>query len=94
MPRRVVTYPDRLRLLNELASIFAFALGVSMLIFLANAVYSLLIARTPAEENPWAANSLEWQTTSPPPMHNFHGDVPEIGHPHDYGTPVAEGSTT
>ncbi|MEA2468509.1 MAG: cytochrome c oxidase subunit [Thermoleophilaceae bacterium] len=90
MPRRVVTYPDNLRFLNEFSSISAFLLGFSMLVFLANAVYSLLIARTPADDNPWAANSLEWQTTSPPPMHNFHGEVPEIGHPHDYGVPVPE----
>jgi cytochrome c oxidase subunit I len=84
MPRRVVTYPDRFEFLNAWSSVSAFVLGFSMLIFLANLVYSLLISRTPAPANPWYSNSLEWRTSSPPPPHNFD-QIPEIGHPHDYG---------
>jgi cytochrome c oxidase subunit 1 len=84
MPRRVVTYPERFELLNAWASISAFVLGFSMLVFLANLVYSLLLNPTPAPANPWSSRSLEWQTTSPPPAHNFH-DIPTIEHPHDYG---------
>jgi cytochrome c oxidase subunit I len=87
MPRRVVTYPDRFEFLNAWSSISAFVLGFSMLVFLANLVYSLLIARTPAPANPWSSRSLEWQTTSPPPAHNFD-EIPEIEHPHDYGVGV------
>lgn len=55
-----------------------------MLVFLANLLYSLLIDRTPAPANPWHSRSLEWQTSSPPPPHNFD-EIPEIEHPHDYG---------
>jgi cytochrome c oxidase subunit 1 len=84
MPRRVVTYPERFEIYNTWASVSAFVLGFSMLIFLVNLVYSLVISRTPAPENPWNATSLEWQTASPPPPHNFD-EIPEIGHPHDYG---------
>jgi cytochrome c oxidase subunit 1 len=84
-PRRVVTYPANLQFLNDWASVSAFVLGFSLLLFVANVVYSLLIARTPAEDNPWSSNSLEWQTTSPPPVHNFDL-VPVVGDPHDYGT--------
>jgi cytochrome c oxidase subunit 1 len=84
MPRRVVTYPERFEFLNQWASVSAFVIGLSMLIFLANLVYSLVIARTPAEDNPWHSTSLEWQTTSPPPPHNFD-EIPTIGDPHDYG---------
>ena len=84
MPRRVVTYPDRFEFLNAWSSVSAFVLGFSMIVFLANLVYSLLIARTPAPANPWHSNSLEWRTSSPPPPHNFD-EIPEIAHPHDYG---------
>jgi cytochrome c oxidase subunit I len=91
MPRRVVTYPERFEVLNVWASISAFVLGFSMLVFLANLVYSLVIARTPAEENPWRSTSVEWQTTSPPPPHNYDR-VPVIGDPHDYGVAPAGGS--
>jgi cytochrome c oxidase subunit 1 len=89
MPRRVVTYPERFELLNAWASISAFVLGFSMLVFLANLLYSLLVERTPAPPNPWHSNSLEWQTTSPPPPHNFD-EIPEIGDPHDYGADEAD----
>jgi cytochrome c oxidase subunit 1 len=88
MPRRVTTYANRFQFLNDWASVSAFVLGISLLVFLANLVYSLVIARTPADENPWASTSLEWQTTSPPPPHNFD-EIPAIGHPHDYGVEPA-----
>jgi heme/copper-type cytochrome/quinol oxidase subunit 1 len=83
-PRRAIGYPTNLTFLNEWSSVSAFVLGGSMLVFLANVAYSLVIAPKPAEANPWGSNSLEWQTASPPPAHNFDV-IPEIGMPHLYG---------
>jgi len=38
-----------------------------------------------AGDNPWQALSLEWMTTSPPPIENFEG-VPVLATgPYDYG---------
>ncbi len=93
MPRRVTYYAERLVGLNTWVSICAFLLGFSMLIFVANAVYSLIFARVPAESNPWRSKSIEWQVPTPVPVENFPGDqLPSFDFvPYDYGVPQAPG---
>ena len=87
MPRRVATYASSLQPLNIWVSVSAFVLGLSMLVFLANVLYSMVIARKPAEANPWDSKSLEWQLPTPVPVHNFD-KIPVIdSEPYDYGTP-------
>ncbi len=85
MPRRVSTYAPSLQTLNDFVSASAFALGASMLVFVANLIYSLVFARIPVAENPWRSRGLEWQLPTPVPVHNFDR-VPVItGSPYDYG---------
>jgi cytochrome c oxidase subunit 1 len=87
MPRRVVTYDPDLQGLNVWVSVSAFVLGLSMLVFLANVLWSMLIARRPAEANPWGSKSIEWSLETPVPVHNFD-QVPTIdSDPYDYGVP-------
>jgi cytochrome c oxidase subunit 1 len=87
MPRRVSTYESNLEFLNVWASVSAFFLGASILVFIANTLYSMLIARKPAEANPWRSKSLEWQLPTPVPVHDFD-QIPVIDtDPYDYGTP-------
>ena len=84
-PRRVVTYPQNLQWLNVWVSISAFILGLSMLLFLFNLVYSLVFKRIQADSNPWQSHSLEWQLPSPVPVHDFDR-IPVITRdPYDYG---------
>jgi cytochrome c oxidase subunit 1 len=84
-PRRVVTYQSNLHFINVWVSISAFVLGFSLLIFLANFVWSLVFAKVPAPPNPWGSRSLEWQLPSPVPVHNFDR-IPHItSDPYDYG---------
>jgi cytochrome c oxidase subunit 1 len=86
MNRRVADYPASLDAINLFISLTAFALGASFLVFFYNMVYSWF--RGPvAESNPWGARTLEWQTTSPPPLENFHEPPTVVGHPYDYGVP-------
>jgi cytochrome c oxidase subunit 1 len=86
MPRRVVTYPIGLKGLNDWVSMSAFVLGLSMLVFLANVIWSLTIRREPAEVNPWHAKSAEWQLPTPVPVHDFDR-TPIFGvDPYPYGT--------
>ncbi len=91
MPRRVSSYAPNLHGLNVWVSISAFVLGFSMLIFLFNVVYSLIVVRLPAEANPWRSKSLEWQVPTPVPVNNFE-QIPVIdSDPYDYGTPLNVG---
>ncbi len=84
--RRTVTYPSNLQFLNDWASVSAFVLGLSMLVFLGNLVYSLGIARLPAEANPWGSRSIEFQLPSPVPPENFDRIPVFTSDPYGYGT--------
>ena len=85
MPRRVVTYSGYLQGANEWVSVSAFVLGASMLVFIANFIWSLAFARVPAGSNPWGSKSIEFQLPSPVPVHNFDR-IPTFGpDPYPYG---------
>ncbi|MGH2941106.1 MAG: cytochrome c oxidase subunit I [Solirubrobacterales bacterium] len=86
-PRRVVTYPSHLQALNDWVSVSAFVLGASMLLFLYNVVYSLVIVRKPAPDNPWESKSLEWQTPTPVPVEDYPRPPVIDSDPYDYGVP-------
>jgi cytochrome c oxidase subunit 1/cytochrome c oxidase subunit I+III len=80
MPRRIYTYPDVpwWGFLNAVSTSGVFVIGVSVLIFLYNVWYSLRKGEK-ASDNPWNAWTLEWATTSPPPIENFHSLPPIHG---------------
>ncbi len=85
MPRRVVTYPSNLQGLNDFVSVSAFVLGISMLVFLYNLVWSQLIKRERAEDNPWHSKSEEFQLPTPVPVYDFER-IPVFGDdPYPYG---------
>ncbi len=85
MPRRVVTYAGYLQGANEWVSVSAFVLGASMLVFVANLVWSQVFARVPAGANPWGSKSIEFQLPSPVPVHDFDR-IPTFGpDPYPYG---------
>jgi cytochrome c oxidase subunit I len=78
MPRRVYTYPDLpgWGWMNMVSTGGAFLMAAAALLFVWNLVASLLQGR-PAGDNPWNAWTLEWATTSPPPVQNF-SELPPI----------------
>jgi heme/copper-type cytochrome/quinol oxidase subunit 1/heme/copper-type cytochrome/quinol oxidase subunit 3 len=78
MPRRIYTYAPGLGwdFWNLVASVGAFLIGVSLLVFLVN------VARTArrgavAPADPWDGRTLEWAIPSPPPEYNF-ATVPTV----------------
>jgi len=78
MPRRVYTYPDLpgWGTMNLISTIGAFVLAFAVLVFIGNVLVSLWRGQ-PAGDNPWDAWTLEWATTSPPPVYNFE-QVPPV----------------
>ena len=72
MPRRVYTYmPDMgWSTLNLVSSLGALLLVGGGMMLLYNVVHGRR-AGAIAGDNPWNADSLEWATSSPPPVYNF-----------------------
>ena len=72
MPRRVYEYPEagHLALYNQISTVGAFIIGLGVLATIVNVMRSLKSGAV-AGPDPWRANTLEWFTTSPPPVNNF-----------------------
>ncbi|MBU6333301.1 MAG: cytochrome c oxidase subunit I [Chloroflexi bacterium] len=72
MPRRIYTYESGMGwdLWNLVATVGAFLMAASVLLFLWNLMVSLRRG-APAGNDPWDAATLEWSVSSPPPPHNF-----------------------
>jgi cytochrome c oxidase subunit I len=85
MPRRVAEYDPSFTTLNLVCTIGSYILAVSTLPFLFNAVYCWFKGEK-AEANPWNGLTLEWQTSSPPPIENFETDPVLLTGPYDYGS--------
>ena len=93
-PRRVFEYARNLETLNDWVSISSFLLGVSILIFIINFVWSTVIVRERETVNPWNSRGLEWQVPTPPPAGNFEHVPVVLSGPYEYGVkdapPVAD----
>jgi cytochrome c oxidase subunit 1 len=95
MPRRIAdpynyTFLEHLQPLNQFMTISAYVLALAQLVLFANFFVSLYRGRA-AADNPWQANTLEWTTTSPPPLENFHVEPVVYRGPYEYSSPeVAE----
>jgi len=72
MPRRIYTYAPDLgwTVWNLVATLGAFLIAVSILIFMAN-VWRTQRTGTVAGPDPWDGRTLEWSIPSPPPVYNF-----------------------
>lgn len=84
MPRRIALYDPKFATLNLICTIGSYILAVSTLPFLINACWSWVNGPI-APDNPWNALTLEWQTTSPPPIENFDTLPVLTSGPYDYG---------
>jgi cytochrome c oxidase subunit 1 len=70
MPRRYYNYHPQFQFYHQMSTVGSFLLGASLALVAAVLIHSLFRGRQ-APANPWGAATLEWQTSSPPPLHNF-----------------------
>jgi cytochrome c oxidase subunit I len=89
MPRRYHAYAPEFQIYNVMSSAGASILGVAYLLPLIYFLWSLKYGKK-APANPWKATGLEWQTTSPPPKHNFHETPIVDGPPYQYSAEETE----
>jgi cytochrome c oxidase subunit I len=77
MPRRIYTYNPEAgwSFWNLVSTVGAYLLGLGVALFVVNAVRSLRHG-APAPADPWDGRTLEWRTSSPPPVHDFDETPP------------------
>jgi len=70
MPRRYHNYLDQFQPLHAFSTFGSWVLGSGFVVMICYLLYSLFAGRK-APANPWGGITLEWQTSSPPPLENF-----------------------
>ena len=80
MPRRYASYADEYQIYHIIATVGAFVLAIGLFSVLFNWIWGWWKGKI-APPNPWGANTLEWQTSSPPPHDNFKV-TPAAGDPY------------
>lgn len=76
MPRRYHNYAPEFQIYHILSTAGASILGIGYLLPVIYLTWSLRYGKI-AGSNPWNASGLEWQSPSPPPVHNFI-DAPQL----------------
>jgi cytochrome c oxidase subunit 1 len=89
MPRRYYTYQEQFHQLHSFSTIGTWVLAAGFIIMAIYLFYAVAKGKV-AGNNPWGALTLEWQTTSPPPHHNFERQPIAVHGPYDYDAIMAE----
>jgi cytochrome c oxidase subunit 1 len=83
MPRRYYDYLPRFHKYHVISTIGSWILILGLIVIFANLIRSLRKGDR-ASSNPWGGATLEWRTSSPPPVENFE-KIPEATRgPYDY----------
>ncbi len=83
MPRRYFNYLDQFQPIHAFSTYGSWVLGSGLFL---TAIYLLASLKTGplAPDNPWGGTTMEWQSSSPPVVHNFE-EQPVFEHePYDY----------
>jgi cytochrome c oxidase subunit I len=83
MPRRYFDYLPQYAQGNFLAGFGAAFMIAGIFLMFANLLLSLRKPRN-ASSDPWGGTTLEWQTQSPPCLHNFEQEPQVLDYPYDF----------
>jgi cytochrome c oxidase subunit 1 len=91
MPRRyadpyIHQYLEHLLPMNQLMTWFAIGMGLAQILLAVNLIHSFFWG-VKAGRNPWNANTLEWDTPSPPPHGNFDKPLMVYRGPYEFSSP-------
>lgn len=76
MPRRYYDYVPRFETLHVIATVGSWILAFGLAYFFITLIKSVKSGERIGPD-PWGGTTLEWKTTSPPPLLNFH-ELPEV----------------
>lgn len=71
MPRRYYDYLPQYQIYHVISTVGSWILVTGLTVVMWNIVTSLMHGEKTTEENPWGGETLEWKTTTPPPLENF-----------------------
>jgi len=83
MPRRYFDYLPHYATGNFFAGFGAGFMIIGIFLMVINLVLSLKNQRD-VSSDPWGGTTLEWQTPSPPPLHNFLTEPVVLAYPYDF----------
>jgi cytochrome o ubiquinol oxidase subunit 1 len=78
-PELAADYTGGIEGLNVVVAIGFVLVGLSALAGLVSLLPLLRTPEEPAPADPWEGQSLEWLTSSPPPLENFDGELAAVG---------------
>jgi cytochrome c oxidase subunit I len=87
MPRRYYDYLPEFQTLHQVSTVGSWIIALGFFVC-AGCLLASLKSGALAPDNPWGGLTLEWQTSSPPPLHNFEKQPNTSVGPYDYGTPI------
>lgn len=90
MPRRYARYDGQFQFYHVISTVGTWVLFIGFLWMGYYLLRSLKHGRK-APDNPWGGLTLEWKTTSPPPVENFLFQPSQDHDPYDYGNHYPEG---
>lgn len=83
MPRRYYDFLPEFESLQFVSTVGSWLMLITLILIIWNLMHGILRGRK-SESNPWGGVTLEWHTSSPPPLENFKV-IPEVKHePYDF----------